>query len=568
MSLTIKQKLFGGFGLLLALLGVVGVVGILELHAVGANADKIGSNAMPSAVLVKEVDAGSNEFRGDQFAHIAATSKAEQQQLAATIASSKKAVDGYLATYGRQYDAGAEDHTLLQKVESDWSSYVQKTNSFLALSAKNEDAQAKAALDAGTGTWNTFQSGLDSWLKYNNSVADGELASAHSTQSSASTLIVAILIAALVAGAGLAYVIARGISKGISGLLSAAEQLGSGDLTVELDTSKKDELGDVSRAFQKMVESLRSVLSKVSGVAEGLSASSQQMASTSDEAGRAVGEIANAVSDVANGAERQVKMVDSARNSAEEMSRAVEESAASAQETAAAANEARSAAVGGVEAASRAAGAMESVRESTQSVTTAIAALAEKSEQIGGIVETITGIASQTNLLALNAAIEAARAGEQGRGFAVVAEEVRKLAEESQAAAGSIADLIGEMQSETQRTVEVVEDGARRSDEGVAIVEQTKEAFLAIGASVDGVSERVEQIAGAAQQIAASAQSMQASMTEVASVAEQSSAGAEQVSASTEETSASAEEIAASAQELARTAEDLNRLVGQFKLTA
>ena len=64
--------------------------------------------------------------------------------------------------------------------------------------------------------------------------------------------------------------------------------------------------------------------------------------------------------------------------------------------------------------------------------------LATKSAQIGGIVTTITGLAEQTNLLALNAAIEAARAGEQGKGFAVVAEEVRKLAEESQTAAGQI----------------------------------------------------------------------------------------------------------------------------------
>ena len=81
---------------------------------------------------------------------------------------------------------------------------------------------------------------------------------------------------------------------------------------------------------------------------------------------------------------------------------------------------------------------MRSVRDSSQEVTRAIGELAGKSEQIGAIVQTITGIAEQTNLLALNAAIEAARAGDQGRGFAVVADEVRKLAEESQHAAHEI----------------------------------------------------------------------------------------------------------------------------------
>jgi len=81
---------------------------------------------------------------------------------------------------------------------------------------------------------------------------------------------------------------------------------------------------------------------------------------------------------------------------------------------------------------------MVTVRQTAAEVADVIGDLGAKSAEIGGIVQTITGIAEQTNLLALNAAIEAARAGEHGRGFAVVAEEVRKLAEESQRAAGSI----------------------------------------------------------------------------------------------------------------------------------
>jgi methyl-accepting chemotaxis protein len=129
-----------------------------------------------------------------------------------------------------------------------------------------------------------------------------------------------------------------------------------------------------------------------------------------------------------------------------------------------------------------------------------------------------------------------------------------------------ISGLIGEIQTETQRAVRVAEEGAKRTDDGAAIVEQTREAFLRIGGSVDSMTERTERIAAAVQQIAANAERLSQEISEVASVAEQSSASAKEVSASTEQTSASAQEIAASAQELARTAEDLERLVAQFQL--
>ena len=209
---------------------------------------------------------------------------------------------------------------------------------------------------------------------------------------------------------------------------------------------------------------------------------------------------------------------------------------------------------------------MAAVRDASAEAGQAIRDLGAKSQRIGGIVDTITAIAEQTNLLALNAAIEAARAGEQGRGFAVVAEEVRKLAEESSAAAKSISTLVSEIRSETERTVTVVEAGAERGELGASTVAEARDAFTRIAASIEVVSERVSQVSAAVEQIAEGAAQVSDDIGEVASVAEQSSATVQQVSASAEETSASTQQIALSAQDLSRTARELDELVGRFTL--
>jgi methyl-accepting chemotaxis protein len=371
-------------------------------------------------------------------------------------------------------------------------------------------------------------------------------------------------------------------------LAEGLDAMATGDLTRSIDPSSppivattRDELGQLAAAvdairervlasiasFNAMADRMRAMLGEVATSAAAVSAASGQVSSTSGEAGQATTEIAQAVGDVAHGAERQVGMVEDARRVADAVVHAIGESATSAQLTAEVGQEARRAAGEGVAAAAQASAAMQSVRDSSQAVSDAIAGLAAKSEQIGAIVQTITGIAEQTNLLALNAAIEAARAGEQGRGFAVVAEEVRKLAEDSQQAAAQISDLIRSIQAETTNTVAVVHEGARRTDEGAGVVEQTRQAFERIGAAVDDMTARVERIAADSEQTAAGANRMQASITEVAAVAEQSSASAEQVSASTEETAAATQQITASAEELNRTAETLEQLVSRFRLS-
>ncbi|WP_121254614.1 methyl-accepting chemotaxis protein [Solirubrobacter pauli] len=343
-----------------------------------------------------------------------------------------------------------------------------------------------------------------------------------------------------------------------------ASAIARGDLTRAVEPrSERDTLG---LALRDMGERLRAMVGELSGAAGTLSAASGQLATTSTEAGRAVDEIAEAVTDVAAGAERQVRVVEAVRRSGEDVSEAARTGAAHAEGTVLAAARARGVAESGAEAAADASAAMDAVRAAVEEATSAIRDLGARSERIGGIAATITGIAEQTNLLALNAAIEAARAGESGKGFAVVADEVRGLAEEAQTAAGGVAAIIAEIQAETTRTSALVEEGARRSDDGVAIVREAAGAFAAIREGIGDVDRQAEQIAAAIASVERSAATMGRDLSEVASVAESSSASTQEVSASAQQTSASAQEIAAAAHDLARQAERLDELVGQFTL--
>jgi methyl-accepting chemotaxis protein len=600
LRLSLSLKLLGLNALLLALLAVVTLVGLSAMGTLNSKTETLYTNSTVPLSQIGDARAAYGTTRVLSMRYQFTAPVADRPGIRTQLKATDAQIDTLIGRV-QQTLILPKGRAAVAALKKDLLAYREGRDGTLDLADTGASTKALSGQVAKIGDRLTAEFATVVAIK--TSIAKSQRDDAADALSAARTKVIILLIAAILAGASLSVLIVRSIRRTTSdvvgrlrslrerdtaALRDGLQHLADGDLTVSAAVATEpierlpgDELGDIARevnavredtiasvdAYNASRASLGGLVSDVADATRTVSLASQQMASTSNEAGRAVGEIANAMTDVVEGAERQVGAVRTTRERVEAMAATSASSAAQVEETATAATAAREVAGRGAQAVASATEAMVAVREGSDEATRVIRGLGAKSDEIGGIVDAITGIAEQTNLLALNAAIEAARAGEQGRGFAVVAEEVRKLAEESQSAAASISALIGEIQSETGRAVDVVEAAGRRTDEGVNTVEQAREGFRAIDAAVSDMVQRVEAIAGAVGDIAANADAVRAEIAEVSAVAEHASAASEQVSASTEQTSASTQEIAASAQDLADTAAQLERLAERFTIS-
>jgi methyl-accepting chemotaxis protein len=376
-------------------------------------------------------------------------------------------------------------------------------------------------------------------------------------------IIVVVLICvilSIIIGMYMAFSISRPLNLIIK-LMGKVEQ---GDLTVSSPISGKNEIGKLSNSFNKMIENVRELIIKTDDVSKQVVKDTTIIRGSSEQSAAAASQVASAITELAEGASEQARQVENTNrlmdnlatniNSVidriEDIMKMIEKAEASrdyASNTMDKLNEKTKNAV-----------------ESSHIINQEIQLLNEETREVIKVVKVIAGISEQTNLLALNAAIEAARAGKAGKGFAVVADEIRKLAMETKDATGMINKIISNIQTKTQKAVEIVESSDKIFDEQKLMVLETNDAFIEMAESTQKMIEQIEVINSKIADISMQKEQTVSAISNIAAIVQQSAASIEEVTATSQEQTTAAEQLAVLANNLSDVIESLKKSLAQF----
>jgi methyl-accepting chemotaxis protein len=551
--MKISTKLLSGFATVAVLLVIVAVVGYWGVNRMNELLDEYALTEGKLVEYSQRLRANVNELRRyekDAFINIESPEKVAEyaKKWQEVFDRSGKRIDAMNKLFAK-LDNNHDSEFAKQKLKDikifheELSAYATGFNNVLERIKKGEittTAQANAAIGEHKEVIHRMEGQTLQNAEDIDKQMENGLKEAARLEMGIQRTIVGVSVVALLLAVTLSLLILRSILKPLSAMLAMVTDIaqGEGDLTRRLNTSAKDELGEISRMFNLFIEKLHAIISKMATTTSQVSTAANQLEATAEQ--------------IATGAEQVAAQSGTVATAGEEMSATSCDIAQNCQLAAEGARLASEAAVSGARVVDETISVMNHIAERVQKSARAVESLGSRSDQIGAIVGTIEDIADQTNLLALNAAIEAARAGEQGRGFAVVADEVRALAERTTRATREIGEMIKAIQQETKGAVIAM-------DEGVSEVGNGSEKAASSGRALENIQDQINAVTAQIHQVATAAEEQTATTSEISS-------NIQQITEVVSQTACGAHEAASEATKLSHISNDLQQIVNQFKL--
>ncbi|WP_165279874.1 methyl-accepting chemotaxis protein [Paenibacillus protaetiae] len=465
------------------------------------------------------------------------------QQLLDMKAENGKKVSELLADFNEQYNA--------------WSDMIQKT---VQTGRFEISADMKQKFEAGRAS-------LDALGNMTDNYADSQINDIQGNVDTTEKSIYVSIVVISVVLIGLAIAVLVPILRTIRKVVMKTVRLADGDLTVEADSKyRRNELGDMAKALDRMISSIRGLVGGIAATAEVVSQSASQMQTASHKSAEGAEHIAASAKEVSQGSRVQANAAGETAKAIEEMTvgigRIAENTLSIADHSTLTSEQVEESHTAVMNISVQ----MGRVREEIDQLTQIIQSLELRSEQIAAIAESITAFANQTNILSLNASIEAARAGEHGKGFAVVAEEIRKLASSSLQSVDGIGELVSETKQEISQVSGSMDRTSAAFQQGSVLVQDLRSRLDAIVQSMQLMTEQLQENSAITEQMSASSEEVSAAMEQSASAGVSNLALTEQVTHETDEQIKLLERISEGSSRLNEVVAELTEQLNQFKL--